>query len=260
MARIKNRSSTPPQPGSAGKKIWRILQTKSNSKSQSTTSDSSQSQHQEPVASKLQTARKRTGSIMQEVTIVPSSSSDSSSDDESEEEIPAQKQPTAVDSRYVTYKTKDGTKKKRFAPGKWMRSVPDKPSSWNLFRCKSITGDSILPSYDRIVDPQGKLRPLGARSIPRTHQQRVQIYCGIDDGTARKSFFLPFVQFEFSISQQEGAECFLVGLFEDSNLCAIYAKRVTIMPKDMELARRIRGNRIWENFAKNSNFLLLENY
>ncbi|CAL8471318.1 g10860 [Coccomyxa elongata] len=30
-------------------------------------------------------------------------------------------------------------------------------------------------------------------------------------------------------------------LFEDSNLCAIHAKRVTIMPKDMQLARRIRG-------------------
>jgi histone H3 len=34
-----------------------------------------------------------------------------------------------------------------------------------------------------------------------------------------------------------------VGLFEDTNLCAIHAKRVTIMPKDMQLARRIRGER-----------------
>ena len=40
---------------------------------------------------------------------------------------------------------------------------------------------------------------------------------------------------------QEAAECYLVGLFEDTNLGAIHAKRVTIMPKDMELARRIRG-------------------
>jgi len=39
---------------------------------------------------------------------------------------------------------------------------------------------------------------------------------------------------------QEAAEAFLVGLFEDTNLCAVHAKRVTIMPKDMELARRIR--------------------
>lgn len=40
---------------------------------------------------------------------------------------------------------------------------------------------------------------------------------------------------------QEAAEAFLVGLFQDANLCAIHAKRVTIMPKDLELARRIRG-------------------
>jgi histone H3 len=40
---------------------------------------------------------------------------------------------------------------------------------------------------------------------------------------------------------QEAAESYLVGLFEDTNLCAIHAKRVTIMPKDIQLARRIRG-------------------
>ncbi|KAL1858965.1 centromeric DNA-binding histone H3-like protein cse4 [Diaporthe australafricana] len=40
---------------------------------------------------------------------------------------------------------------------------------------------------------------------------------------------------------QEAAEAFVVHLFEDCNLCAIHAKRVTIMQKDMQLARRIRG-------------------
>ncbi|KAK4891837.1 centromeric DNA-binding histone H3-like protein cse4, partial [Elasticomyces elasticus] len=40
---------------------------------------------------------------------------------------------------------------------------------------------------------------------------------------------------------QEAAEAFLVHLFEDTNLCAIHGKRVTIMQKDMQLARRIRG-------------------
>jgi histone H3 len=43
------------------------------------------------------------------------------------------------------------------------------------------------------------------------------------------------------LALQEGAEAFLVGLFQDTNLCAIHAKRVTISPKDMQLARRIRG-------------------
>lgn len=45
------------------------------------------------------------------------------------------------------------------------------------------------------------------------------------------------------LALQEATEAYLVGLFEDTNLCAIHAKRVTIMPKDMQLARRIRGER-----------------
>jgi hypothetical protein len=40
---------------------------------------------------------------------------------------------------------------------------------------------------------------------------------------------------------QEASEAYLVGLFDDTNLCAIHAKRVTIMPKDIQLARCIRG-------------------
>jgi histone H3 len=43
---------------------------------------------------------------------------------------------------------------------------------------------------------------------------------------------------------QEASEAYLVGVFEDTNLCAIHAKRVTIMPKDMQLAIRIRGGRM----------------
>ena len=42
---------------------------------------------------------------------------------------------------------------------------------------------------------------------------------------------------------QEASEAYLTSLFEDTNLCAIHAKRVTIMPKDIKLARRIRGER-----------------
>jgi len=45
------------------------------------------------------------------------------------------------------------------------------------------------------------------------------------------------------IALQEACESYLVSLFEDTNLCAIHAKRVTIMAKDMQLARRIRGEK-----------------
>jgi histone H3 len=41
----------------------------------------------------------------------------------------------------------------------------------------------------------------------------------------------------------EASEAYLVSLAEDTNVCAIHARRVTIMPKDIQLARRIRGER-----------------
>lgn len=51
------------------------------------------------------------------------------------------------------------------------------------------------------------------------------------------------VRFQSSavLALQEAAEAYLAGLMEDTNLCAIHARRVTIMPKDMQLARRLRG-------------------
>mmetsp|Transcript_11916 Transcript_11916/g.19521 ORF Transcript_11916/g.19521 Transcript_11916/m.19521 type:complete len:136 (+) Transcript_11916:1300-1707(+) len=51
------------------------------------------------------------------------------------------------------------------------------------------------------------------------------------------------VQSAAMLALQEATESYLVGLFEDANLCAIHAKRVTIMPKDIVLARRLRGER-----------------
>nr|ART33458.1 histone H3 variant 2 [Alexandrium pacificum] len=58
---------------------------------------------------------------------------------------------------------------------------------------------------------------------------------GVERGTS--------VRFESQalLALQEAAEAFLVGLFEDANLCAVHAKRVTVMPKDVQLSRRIRG-------------------
>ena len=44
---------------------------------------------------------------------------------------------------------------------------------------------------------------------------------------------------------QEAAENFIVGLFEDINLLVVHAKRVTVMPRDIRLALRIRGDHYW---------------
>ena len=53
------------------------------------------------------------------------------------------------------------------------------------------------------------------------------------------------------LAMQEATEAYVVGVFEDTNLCAIHAKRVTIMPKDLLLARRIRGE-FRNNFSSGS--------
>ena len=45
------------------------------------------------------------------------------------------------------------------------------------------------------------------------------------------------------LALQEAAEAYLVGLFNDTNECALHAKRVTIMTKDMQLALHIQGEK-----------------
>ena len=55
---------------------------------------------------------------------------------------------------------------------------------------------------------------------------------------------MPF-QSSTVLALQEASEACLVGLFEDTNLCAIHAKRVTIMPKDILLVKKIRGDKIY---------------
>jgi histone H3 len=103
--------------------------------------------------------------------------------------------------------------------------------------------------------PQNPLRKKPHRYRPGTVALReIRRYQKSSDLLIRK---LPFQRLVREIAQQyqddlrfqstavlalqEAAEAYLVSMFEDSNLCAIHAKRVTIMPKDIRLARRIRG-------------------
>jgi len=107
------------------------------------------------------------------------------------------------------------------------------------------------------LEEQVKLPPRPRRYRPGTVALReIRKYQRSTDLLIRK---LPFQRLVREIAQeirsdlrfqgsavmalQEAAEAYLVGLFEDTNLCAIHAKRVTIMPKDIQLARRIRGER-----------------
>jgi|DEB0MinimDraft_12_1074336.scaffolds.fasta_scaffold44412_1 histone H3 len=75
-----------------------------------------------------------------------------------------------------------------------------------------------------------------AMLLPRAPFQRlVRSICSTIDNDLR-------FQAQALVALQESSEAFLVGVFEDANLCAIHANRVTIMKKDMDLARRIRGD------------------
>ena len=72
------------------------------------------------------------------------------------------------------------------------------------------------------------------RKAPFQHLVR-EIACGIKSDLRMQSMAL--------LALQEAAEAYLVGLFPDTNECVSHAKRVAIMPKDMQLARCIRGEK-----------------
>jgi len=117
------------------------------------------------------------------------------------------------------------------------------------------------PSGDKGKSPRKSPRAGGGVSKPRRYRpgtvalREIRKYQKSTDLLIRK---LPFARVvreisnnvspepfrwtaEALLAMQEATEDFMVHLFEDCNLCAIHAKRVTIMPKDMQLARRIRG-------------------
>lgn len=76
------------------------------------------------------------------------------------------------------------------------------------------------------------------RSPFQSYVRRVIEKQRTDDGLDQLRF-----QSQALLAMQEATEAYVIGLYADTNLCAIHAKRVTIMPKDMQLARRIRGER-----------------
>lgn len=46
------------------------------------------------------------------------------------------------------------------------------------------------------------------------------------------------------LALQEATEAYITGLFSDAGLCAVHTRRVTVMPKDLELARKVRHERV----------------
>ena len=141
----------------------------------------------------------------------------------------------------------------------WFRCHPKLPGSGKAPR------KQLKPKVQKKGKAQGggKTLPASQQRKPRRYQlgtvalREIRRYQKSTELLIRK---LPFQQLVREIAQdlgkmsirfqsgaiialQEASEAYLVGLLEDSNLCAIHAKRVTIMPKDIQLACCIRGER-----------------
>jgi len=125
-------------------------------------------------------------------------------------------------------------KKRRYKPGTLaLKEIRRYQKSTDLLLLK-------LP-FSRLVSgpldmPRSFEEPIIADYIPEIQVREVALSMSTTGEILRW-------QSQAIMALQEAAEAFLVHLFEDTNLCAIHAKRVTIMQKDMQLARRIRG--VW---------------
>ncbi|TKA62674.1 histone H3-like centromeric protein hH3v [Friedmanniomyces simplex] len=117
---------------------------------------------------------------------------------------------------------------------------------------KAPRRDSAVPSTSGFVKKKMRYKP-GTRALQeiRRYQRSTQLLMAklpfsrlvreLSMNVAHVSADVTRWQSQAIQALQEAAEAFLVHLFEDTNLCAIHAKRVTIMQKDIQLARRIRG-------------------
>ena len=62
----------------------------------------------------------------------------------------------------------------------------------------------------------------------------------------KKTCFVPRWTVGAVDALHEASEDYLVTLLEDANLLAIHARRITLQPRDIQLAWRIRGDKDWD--------------
>ena len=128
---------------------------------------------------------------------------------------------------------------------------PWKHLSWKLLclgatPTRGIKKTSLLQAWNGGIKRNKEIPNSTDCLIKRTPFQKLiweisQEYCICPQGPGTPSMQVRF-QSTAIAAFQEAAENFIVGLFEDVNLFAIHARRVTIMPRDIRLAFRIRGD------------------
>ena len=147
----------------------------------------------------------------------------------------------------------------------WFQSHPKLPGSSKALRRRPQPQTQKMKKKGQKAQGGGKKLPASQQGTKKPHRyqpgtvalREIQRYQKSTELLIRK---LPFQRLVREIAQdlgkmrirfqsgaimalQEALEAYLVGLLEDSNLCAVHAKRVTIIPKDIQLACRIRGER-----------------
>jgi len=143
--------------------------------------------------------------------------------------------------RHIWFKSRDMARTKQSARTK---------EKWNQLRkyvCATMVPRSSCPTFGR-VKKRHRYRPgtVAMREI-RKYQRSTELLIRkaefqrmVREITYRYKADLRFQEAAL-LALQVAAEAFLVSLFEDTNLCAIHGKRITIMPKDMQLAMRMRS-------------------
>ena len=120
-------------------------------------------------------------------------------------------------------------------------------------RKESATHERVMPKVQRDPTKRYYRRLPGTRSLREIayYQKRVKLlirklafqHVVREIGQDGMIVSMPDCRWQSNVilALQVGAEAFVIGLYEDANLCALHAKRVTLMPKDMHLAQKIRG-------------------
>jgi len=153
--------------------------------------------------------------------------------------------------------------KRKAAPSSSDPPTPSPKKKAKVATARKSTGGGAPTKRNSGTEPEGKAAPKKRRFRPGTVALRdIRKYQKSTDLLVQKLPFSRLVreitaemttdtnfrdsenlrwQRSALLALQEATEAFLVHLFEDTNLCAIHAKRVTIMTRDIQLARRIRG-------------------
>ena len=119
----------------------------------------------------------------------------------------------------------------------------------------STTANRRLPALQRAPEPVNPRKPhrfrpgtVALREIKRYQKSTELLIPKLPFSRLAREIMQEFktdlrVTGQAMLAIQEATESYLVGIMDDANLCAIHDKRQTLMPKDLQLARRIRGEK-----------------